>query len=335
MRVHSLFLLVLLFVSIWCECLAQRGIPTSRSGSGFTLFGDVEISGADRKDAKPVTFDLLLYTRSGALLDRQRVGSKGRYRFLNVPAGDYELVFELENSEVARMQIRLVGIPTDYRQDVAFEWRPGAANNKPAKSTVISAEEIYQRKPANQARFEKAEAAIDGKDHERALALLQELVADDPLDFQAWAELGTVYVLKKNLAVAEKSYLHSAEVRPTFFLALLNLGRVRLMQTNYPNAITALEQALAVRPKSPEVNYYLGEAYLQIKKGSVAVGYLNEAINLDPIGMADAHLRLATLYNAAGLKDRAALEYEQFLKKVPNYKDKEKLQAYISTNKKP
>src|SRR6185369_12979120 len=101
MRVHSLFLLMLLFVSIWCECLAQRGIPTSRSGSGFTLFGDVEISGADSKDAKPVTFDLLLYTRSGALLDRQRVGSKGRYRFLNVPAGDYELVFELENSEVA------------------------------------------------------------------------------------------------------------------------------------------------------------------------------------------------------------------------------------------
>jgi len=326
---------MLLFVSIWCECLAQRGIPTSRSGSGFTLFGDVEISGTDSKDAKPVTFDLLLYTRSGALLDRQRVGSKGRYRFLNVPAGDYELVFELENSEVARMQIRLVGIPTDYRQDVAFEWRPGAAHNKPAKSAVISVEEVYQRKPTNQSRFEKAEAAIDSKDHEKALALLQELVADDPQDFQAWAELGTVYVLKKNLAEAEKSYLHSVDVRPTFFLALLNLGRVNLMQTNYPNAITALEQALAIRPKSPEVNYYLGEAYLQIKKGSIAVGYLNEAINLDPIGMADAHLRLATLYNAAGLKDRAALEYEQFLKKVPNYKDKEKLQAYISTNKKP
>jgi tetratricopeptide (TPR) repeat protein len=326
---------MLLFVSIWCDCFGQRSVPTSRAGSGFTLFGDVEISGTNEKDSRIVTFDLLLYTRSGALLDRQKVSSKGRYRFLNVPAGDYELVFEFENAEVARMQIRLVGIPTDYRQDVALEWRSNAAHNKPAKSTVISAEDVYERKPANQSLFAKAESAIDSKDHEKALALLQQLVADDPHDFQAWAELGTVYILKKNLAEAEKSYLQSTEVRPTFFLGLLNLGRVRLMQNNYANAINALEQALAVRPKSAEVNYYLGEAYLQIKKGSIAVGYLNEAINLDPVGMADAHLRLATLYNAAGLKDRAAIEYEQFLKKVPNYKDKAKLQEYISANKKP
>jgi ribosomal protein S18 len=44
---------------------------------------------------------------------------------------------------------------------------------------------------------------------------------------------------------------------------------------------------------------------------------------------------LATLYNAAGMKDKAASEYEQFLTKVPDYKDKKKLQEYISANKKP
>ena len=68
-------------------------------------------------------------------------------------------------------------------------------------------------------------------------------------------------------------------------------------------------------PKSATANYFLGEAYLALKKGSKAVGYLNEALKLDPIGMADAHLRLAALYNLAGYKDRAAAEYEQFLTK--------------------
>jgi len=76
----------------------------------------------------------------------------------------------------------------------------------------------------------------------------------------------------------------------------------------------------------------LGEAYLQMKKGSKAVGYLNEAARR---GRYEAHLRLAALYDAAGLKERAALEYEEFLKKKPDYPDRKKLQKYITDNKKP
>jgi Tfp pilus assembly protein PilF len=49
--------------------------------------------------------------------------------------------------------------------------------------------------------------------------------------------------------------------------------------------------------------------------------------------MADAHLRLAALYNAVGMKDKAAAEYEQFLKKVPDHPDAKKLKEYIDANK--
>jgi len=90
-----------------------------------------------------------------------------------------------------------------------------------------------------------------------------------------------------------------------------------------------------VQPTSAQANFFLGEAYLQNKKGSLAVGNLKEAIKLDPVGMADAHLRLAALYNAAGWKDKAAIEYEEFLKVVPDYQDRKKLEDYISANKKP
>jgi Tfp pilus assembly protein PilF len=321
---------------MWCESEGQRRPnPPARAAGGFTLFGDVEISGTENSEVKIVTFDLLLYSRSGTLLDRQKVASKGRYWFLNVPEGDYDLVFEFENAEVARMPIRMAGIPTDFRQDVSLEWKSGPINKKTVNPGVISVEDTYERKPINQSRFQKAQAAIDSKENEKALALLQEVVADDSQDFQAWAELGTVYLAKKDLAQAEASYLRSTSVRPTFFLALLNLGRVRLMEAEYATAITPLEQAVSLRPQSADANYFLGEGYLQIKKGSLAVGYLNEAIKIDPVGMAQAHLRLATLYNAAGMKDKAASEYEQFLTKVPDYKDKKKLQEYISANKKP
>ena len=108
-----------------------------------------------------------------------------------------------------------------------------------------------------------------------------------------------------------------------------------MLRKNFEGAIEPLTTAVTVQPTSADANYYLGEAYLQIKKGSKAVGYLYEALKLDPVGKADAHLRLATLYNAVGLKDKAAAEYEQFLKKVPGYPDKKKLEAYIAANKKP
>jgi tetratricopeptide (TPR) repeat protein len=114
----------------------------------------------------------------------------------------------------------------------------------------------------------------------------------------------------------------------------MNLGRLRVARKNYEGAIEPLTAAVGIQPTSADANYYLGESYLQIKKGSKAVGYLNEAIKLDPVGRADAHLRLALLYNAAGLKDRAALEYEEFLKKKPDYPDRKKLESYINANKK-
>jgi tetratricopeptide (TPR) repeat protein len=324
-------LLVIFFLSAEIS-LGQRGIPASRS-TGFTLFGDLEVSGDAASANKALTFDLLLYSRSGVLLDRQKVGSKGRYRFLNVPAGEYDLVFEFESSEVARTQVRLIGIPTDFRQDIALEWRPNPSAEKPGKPIAISAEDVYDRRPLNKNRFEKAQDAFDKKEYDKAINLLRQIVADDPQDFQAWAELGTVYLSLNNLAEAEASYLRATEVRPRFLLALLNLGRLRLRQKRFDGAITALDQAVAVQPKSPAANYFLGEAYLQIKKGSIAVEYLNEAIRLDPQGMAEVHLRLAALYHGAGMKDKAAAEYAAFLKKRPDYKDRKKLEQYIAENR--
>src|SRR2546428_1633763 len=186
---QCLLFFVLLWVSGTSVCLAQRGVPASRV-TGFTLFGDVEVSGETVSDSRALTFDLLLYSRSGVLLDRQKVGSKGRYRFLNVPEGDYDLVIEFENSEVARTQVRLIGPPTDFRQDLGLQWHVNTTAK--SKAATISAEDAYDRTSPNKDRFQKAQEAFDRKEYDKAVALFTQVVANDPQDFQAWAELGTV-----------------------------------------------------------------------------------------------------------------------------------------------
>jgi tetratricopeptide (TPR) repeat protein len=330
-KLLSGLLLTMLMLCSASIVLGQGGDPMGKLLGKFIIYGDVSVTGAPEE--KPLTFTIELVLRRGAVLERQTVGSKGRYQFINVENGDYEIVVEFENNVIWREQVKLTGMETRFRQDIALEWKssaPGGAGSKPA---TVSPEDMYDRKGANKARFEKGEEAYDKKQYDQAVTLFTQIVTDDPKDFQAWSELGTTYVAQKNMTEAEKAYQHATEVRPTFFLALLNLGRLRMAQKNFEGAIAVLEQAVAVQPSSADANYRLGDSYLQIKKGSKAVGYLNEALKLDPVGKADAHLLLAALYNGAGMKDKAAAEYEGFLKAKPDYADRKKLEAYIAANK--
>jgi len=305
---------------------------TFAQGGGHILYGDMKVDESKAQGATRLSYDVILYNLSRQIVARQTVTSNGRYRFNNLNSGVYDLVVESENVEVARIRVELVApLATDIRQDINLELRPTeASSSKPAS---ISAEDFYQRTSANQKLFEKAQAATDNKKYLEAVGLFNELLTNDPKDFQAWTELGTVYLLEEKLTDAEKAYSNAIELRPRFFLGLMNLARLRMMEKNYEGAVDPLTAAVNVHPTSADANYYLGEAYLQIKKGSKAVGYLNQAIKLDPIGKAEVHLRLATLYIAVGMKDKAALEYEEFLKKKPDYHNANKLRDYIEANK--
>ncbi|MEW6130906.1 MAG: tetratricopeptide repeat protein [Acidobacteriota bacterium] len=302
--------------------------------SGNTLLGDLRVDESKVTGLKPASYHILLVTASGNVIGRQPTTNNGRYRFLNVQNGEYDIVVQVENDEVARIRVRLMELrPTDVRQDIALEWRPNVGRKNPSASGTVAAVS-YNRLPANQSKFDKAMEAIDKKRNDEAMTLLKEIVTDDPKDFIAWAGIGTLQSKQDKNGDAESSYLRALQEKPDYMLALMSLGKLRIAQKNYDGAIEILTRAVATPPPSAEANHLLGECYLQIKKGSKAVGYLNEAIKLDPVGKADVHLRLATLYNGAGMKDRAAIEYEKFLEKKPDYPDKKKLQQYIQENKK-
>jgi Tfp pilus assembly protein PilF len=308
------------------------GPAPAQVGRSYMVYGDFKVDESKAEGPVPQSFDIILYSNTfGRIWGRQTVANNGRYRFPDVQEGEYDIIVEVENREVARLHISL--LRQELRQDIELEWTASRAAKKTVGTGAVSAADFYERTSVNKKRFGKAEEALDKKDYPQALALLRQVVSDDPKDFQAWTELGTVYLMQKEPGEAEKNYLRAIEEKPTFVLALVNLGRLRLAQQNFEGAVEILDKAVHAQPQSADANYYLGEAYLQIKKGSKAVGYLNEAIRLDPVGKADAHLRLAALYNAVGLKGKAASEYEAFLKVKPGYPDKKKLQQYINDNK--
>ncbi len=322
MRSRTLSILLILLLTR--TVAAQTG--------GHTLFGDIKVDESETNGSKVATFQVLLYAESGSLLMRQIVPSNGRYRFLDLRNGRYEVVVEVENSEVARVLVSVNSpFKTDFRQDIEFQWREGLTS----RAGVISVADNYSRSAENASLFKKANKASARKRYDEAILILRGIVASDSADFQAWQELGTMYFIQKNFAESEESYTQALKKHANYALALISLGRLRIARKNFQGAIEVLNQAVNVEPTSAQANYFLGEAYLQVKLGSRAVPYLNEAIRLDPVGMADAHLRLAALYNARNLKDRAADEYVEFLKQRPDDPEKKKLEAFIAAHKKP
>jgi tetratricopeptide (TPR) repeat protein len=318
-------LLLAVFLSCTGEVCAQAGAQI--------LFGDLKIDEGNVSGIKPQTFYVILYKTNGHVVGRQPVSNNGRYRFLDIPNGEYDLAVEVENQEAARMHIIIHELTkTDVRYDIALEWKANK-NHSDTTSTAMVLDE-YQRPAASQTLFTQGLEDLKNNKIDEGITILQQIVKSDAKDFVAWTELATALFKKGKLEEAEKAYINALEAKPAYIVALMNLGKLRFAQKNYDGAVETFSRAVIAQPQSADANLYLGESFLQIKKGSKAVGYLNKAIDLDPMGKSEVHLRLAILYNGAGMKDKAAAEYEKFLQKKPDYPDKKKLEQYITDNKK-
>ena len=308
--------------------------PAAFAQASSTIFGDVRVT-ADNNVVVPKDVTVILVRVPDGEISRQVVSSRGRYRFTGLREGDYEIQVVVEGKEIGRVTQFPIGgrtLPSSfygYQHDLEFRWKPGTA--APVRAGVISAADIYNRPESTRQLFVKAEEAVAKKKYDQATTLLNQIVETDNADFQAWTALGSIYFAQEKFDDAEKAYLQAITIKPNSGRAQYNLGRFRSWQKKFAEAVEPLTKAVELQPDSGDAHMLLGEAYLQLKKGSKAIPHLNEAAKH---GRPEAHLRLGWLYNAAGMKDKAAIEYEEYLKKNPEYQDRNKLKEYISANKK-
>lgn len=303
-----------------------RAGPKGSTGTdSITVSGKITLDGFPADQQRPVVY-VSVYV-NGRLASRKQATERGSYTINDVPRGEYTIIVEIEHDEVASRQLNYTPSSMVY-QDFTVSWNKSVGLK--TKPGVLSA--IYVRSTANQGRFDRAVTEIGKGNNDQAISVLKELVANDPNDVAAWTQLANAYFLKKDSRNAETAYLRALSEAPAYTRALVNLGKLYLSENTNDKAIEILTRAVDADPSSADTQHYLGEAYLAIKKGSKAVSYLNEAIRLAPIEKAEVHLRLASLYNAAGLKPKASIEYQKFLEKVPKYEHRDQLKKYIAEN---
>ena len=330
LRITSALAALAFVISLSVTSLAQGDV---RSATGMpipigqsVIWGKIELRGLKPDQKAPIIVVRLMF--NGAQIGRAETNDKGFYYFLGSPRDGSELQVSVGGTEVGRVVLTAMG---GERYDMTVDWNENFGRDQ--QTGVVSVRDAYTgRSAANSKLFDSASTAAKGKKTDEAIKIYEQIVAADPQDFVAWTELGSLHFQKDKHSDAEKSYGQALQLKADFMPALMNLGKLHMSRNKYPEAIVVLEKAVVADPASADAFHYLGESYLNNKQGSKAVGVLNEAIRLAPVEKAEIHLRLAALYNAAGLKDRAVAEYKMFLEKVPNHAEKSKMEKYIKDN---
>jgi len=318
------FLLTLQVVGQTDDVRQATGLPIPIGAP--VIYGQVKLRGLNPDEARPLVHVVLVV--GGAQADRMQVNERGYYYFLKSPSDNTSLVFEINNTEVGRV-ILAAGVGSNVRRDIEIDM---GAVRKSSEPSVVSAQSAYTRHSDAQQGYLKATAAMRSKSYDEAATLFRQIVAKDPKDFVAWTDLGTVLFSQSKLDEAEPAYNRAIELKGDFSPALMNLGKLYLAQKKPDKAAPIFFKAVTADQNSADAFHYLGETYLQLKQGSKAEIAFKEALRLAPVEKAEIHLRLALLYNAAGMKDRAANEYKVFLQKVPGHPEKEKFEKYIKEN---
>jgi len=341
MRCASLFV-VLAFICVpVCaqgEMSSPTGLPTRIGGTACnnsagrgvaSITGFLNVTGASNTGKTP-SFSVAVYA-GGAFFARKRLKSGDSFAFYCVPRENVTLVGEVDSTEVSSVSMGILpDSPAVNRQDVNINWSDKRGSKE--QPGVVSAHYVYERNKSNQKLFDKALDELQAGKSDPAAKGLKMLLDDDPKDWAAWTLLGNIHFNSNRFEDAEKAYDRSIELKSDYVPALIGKGRASLNLKKFDNAIEVLKVAYSIEPNSADVNHYLGEAYFQIRKGSLGIPHMHRAIEIDPNGKAELHLRIAALYNVAGAKNLAANEYKLFLQKRPDYPDRQKMEKYIAEN---
>ena len=305
-----------------------RKIGISPAGSPMIVSGRVTLEGSEQLRRQPVIRVTAMV--GGIPFATTNAQKLGYYYLRDIPRQSLSLIVEVDGTEVSRQVLVASGMG-NLTVDVSVPWIVLRSAVKPG---VINVRDAYLRSENAEANFQKAlETVRSGKDAE-AIKLFDTILGSDQNDYESWTELGNIYFKRNVSSNAEAAYYRAIELKRNYFTALINLGKLYFSLKRFDDAVLVLSNAAKSNPESADAHHFLGESYLQLKKGSLAVPELISALKIAPDEKAELHLRLASLYDAANMKKKAAEEYKAFLKKRPDHSEKERFERYIKENEK-
>ena len=127
------------------------------------------------------------------------------------------------------------------------------------------------------------ETGPDGKPpFDKVVALLQDILRQDPQVIDAWFMLGTQHLTHNEPDKAVQYFKKTLELKPDYDLAVFNLAQAYRRMGDDEAALAGFEHYLTLDPKDPFVHYQMGEIWLDRGDTARAEGLFRKALELDP-----------------------------------------------------
>lgn len=261
----------------------------------------------------------------GAFGNMQTVTDQdGVFRFTNLTPGDYTVVVDAgPEFEKAREPVNMAReiSPGGRAIQVAIQLRPKVDAKNPLFANVPDTALKFYQKGSEAARKGDAKAAVES---------LSAAVKAHPNFTVALSELGTQYMLLKQMDKAGETFEALLKIKPEDMSGHLNLGIVAFNQKKFEAAESHLRKALELKSQGPTAHYYLGLTFISLKRYPEAITELEAAVANGGENLALAHKYLGGLYmNNPNKKQEAANELEKYLTLDPKAPDAEKIKATI------
>ena len=126
-----------------------------------------------------------------------------------------------------------------------------------------------------------AELVAEGE-HERAIAVLRELLATDPDNEHAYLYLGAAHFERAEYPEALQAYVRALELVPRFLGAMLGSGHTLRMLGRYAQAIRMAQEVLRISKDDPDALFLLGASHFAIGNKDAAEKALERFLGTRP-----------------------------------------------------
>lgn len=305
------FFLLAFSLFLSSSVLAQRDRDTwnPSSPSSFEVSGEVRLADTGQPANRiPVRLERF----GGGLVDQIDTDGSGRFRFPNLPRGYYRVVINAPGFRPTQQDADLQVL---FRAHLLFEIARDTSTNPSGAAALTDV--IDAKVPADaRAEYEHGRAALAKKDYATAVVHLRKAVDVYPQFYSAQLLLATTFMDTRQWSDAEQTLLRALEIKPDEAATILSLGEVYWRQKRYDDAEKSLLDGLKIDEKSWHGHFTLARLYLEKNETMKAAPEIGRTLQLRP-DFAEAHLLAGNILLKLNQRDRAIVEYQEYLRLAP------------------
>lgn len=303
-------LIVAAFVLVVPPVFAQRERDTySPNSQAFEVNGEVRLG---ETNVSAVSIPVRLERFSGGLIDQIVTDNRGRFRFPNLQRGYYKVIINAPGYRPAQQDADLQVVARVY---LIFELTSDATKNSSGLPVFADVIDARVPGPAREA-FNSGRTALTKKSYREAVGHFERAVFAFTNFFEAQLLLGIAFMDLKEWDNAEKALLRAVEIKPDNGSAKIYLGEVYWRQKRYSDAEPTLREGLKLDEKSWHGHFTLGRLYWDMGEVAKAGGPIGMTLQLKP-ELAEAHLLAGNILLRVNQRERALIEYKEYLRLAP------------------